>query len=623
LAEPNAGDYIELTLPTRLSAEQRSRMIAAHSRLLGILNGPNVDVKGKSLKAAKEAARKAMRDLHKQIATLGGRIDARSSHYQMDPTTGEITGIIGNVPAGPPAKPKAIQTADKHQVRVPVGIEKAPAPKPAAAPTGIMAPLTREQALAGTAGPTMEQLVGAGQGVRVPTAIITDPALAAAQPTPSAASTELKPIAMPATVPQVTPVVQAATAPAAAPSVPSAIEDLNADPLLGALPPATGPAPAQQPAAAAETPEMTLLRRLIAEPEPPPPDTGLTTGQKAAYGFLVGLKPEAARGVGEIISGQRAEAAQRYVLTRQNREALINNLTRLVQLQGVEAERAASREEKRADLVTQAEASANKINILHGSAAYTMGTAYSLVAPNGPLADNPDPALQARATTLFQQIAEVKAAQNAVQAGFDRNPLSIDQNTVDLFDQRIKALKATADDAISELAKKVTQTRLPSMIQRDINEAELIVKSGTEALGKLDSMLGVIGPFDARVLKPIYTLFSDRSAEEIGQFETLLAATQATITALAGRSQSTTEQEVFGGFKLPLTLPQGVLRGRLIGSIKYAKAKIRQARGEAGAGAEAERIAIEDVAGGVPIGLSRDGFPIYQTPDGELWQEER
>src|SRR5262249_30975554 len=147
-----------------------------------------------------------------------------------------------------------------------------------------------------------------------------------------------------------------------APTVPPDVEDLSADPTLAAVaPPPAATAPA--PPAAAETPEMTRLRALLAQPEPPLTDTGPTRGQQAAYGCMAGR-----RGAGAaepLISGQRAEAVQRQVMERQQRETTVNNLIRLVTLQQQEAARQTELKQKQVDLVIEAQKIAGSVNQLH------------------------------------------------------------------------------------------------------------------------------------------------------------------------------------------------------------------------------------------------------------------
>jgi len=591
------SDYVELTLPTRLSPEQRQRMIQAHSRLLATLNGP-------ASKSAKDAARKAMRELRKQITTLGGRIDVKMSNYQTDPTTGEITGIIGNPQPGPAAKPRAIESAKGHQVRVPLYIEK-PASKQQVLEAFPESALKPGEARTAPAAPAAPPGTASREGLFVPSAQRVDEATGQPITTPVAP-----------TAPPTTPVVQAPAAATAAPAVPAPVEDLNADPLLGALPPVSGPAPAQQPAAAAETPEMTMLRRLVAEPEPPPPDTGLTIGQKAAYGFLVGLKPEAAAGVGQIISGQRAEAAQKYVLSRQNREALINNLTRIVQLQGIEAERAALRQDKQAALTEQAQASANKINELHASTAYTLSGVFPVIDA---LARNPDPALQARATALVSQMAEVKGVQGVMQSAFDRAPLSVDQNQIDLWDQRVKMLHANTLDALSELAKKIEQTKLPDTITSQIAS----LHNSSAALRQAIAMVkeGVGGPLSGRVLHTtIGALFAPGAAQQVGALDSLIE--QASAERARGVTGRLAEFEtiVFPSVFLSSTLTLEQFLGRAQGMIGYSEAKAKMLAGAPGAQTEAER-SLAEAAGWVVVGHTPEGYPRWQSPQGIQYDE--
>lgn len=595
MAQTQPSDYIELTLPTRLSAEQRSRMIAAHSRLLAILNSPD------SAKAQKAGARRAMQALRKQISMLGGRVDTHSSAYQFDPTTSEITGIIGGTqPQAPvaPAKVKSIQTQTGHQIRVPLFIEKPVSKQKVleAFPQAALKPGETRPA-AGTAPAMAPGVTDPTTGLRIQPAQRIEPAAAA--------------------IPQTSTVAPVATQ-AAKPTVPPLTEDLNADPTLAALAPP--PAASQPPAtvAPAESPEMTRLRALLAQPEPPPPDTGLTPGQKAAYGFLVGLKPEAAGGVAQIISGQRADAVQRDTLARQQRETTVNNLIRLVSLQQEQEARQAALGLKQQSLLTDARSAAGAVKNLDETIPSVIQTAIAHIDAITDKGRSTDPTAINRANDIVGKLQAVRAVQQSINDNLKTDPLSVDAGQIAFYKSRVDDLNASIEKSMSEEIKRVEDTKLPDSATLQIATLKSSAAGGRLALAMVREGIG--GPVETWTLEHGGALVAPERAQQVAVLQSLLHRVSAETARGSTGRLAEFETEVFPYIFLDAHTLRPILEGQLNEIIAWADAKSAMISGQPGAQTEAERhLAL--AAGWVVVAHTGEGYPVWQSPQGIRYTE--
>lgn len=528
MAQPN--DTIQLSIPTSVPAERRSRIIRQHSQLLSILNNPN------SSEAAKKAARQGMHSLREVVAKLGGRVDINMPSEQTDPTTGEITTRRVKESVGPTAHKLQFDIGKPPDVQSPRAITAAITPPPAglATPTSAPSPIT------------------------IPP-----------EPTP------LRPLGQAA---------QPATA--AKPTVPGEIEDLFADPFLAGVPDVQAEAGAE--VGAAESPEMALLRKMINEPIPTAPTGELTTGQKIAYSFLAGLL-----GIDKVmplVQGQKAEVVQRFLMKRQERDALMKNLINFIDLQQQTQARAdvqADKMQARADLL---QSRAVAIQGLHEQSVAALKTAQTAIEA---LSVDPAAGSQVRAKDLADQGQRVLDQAQTLNSLFQSNPNALvgSDAPITALAQGVADYRKSIDNAIAEIESRAKAAALPDSIQRDITNIQALIPAMDSALRQIEEGIG--GPVETRLVRGaqfVATLTGaawlglspDERSEKIGRLEGTLSAVEQLVRTIGpGANISSVEREVFAGILLRVTDNPFNLTGKLQALRAWHDVKLKVLTGQA------------------------------------------
>lgn len=545
---PDLKDNISLTLPTTIPANRRASLRRQWATLLNILNGPDQDAKGRSLKTAKANARRGMHQLRAEIAQMGGRMDIDVTSAQTDPTTGEITtsGGRGVIPTW------SLGGADVQSGRA---IESATHSRAVTSPLP-MSPLQP------TAAPTSKALPSGPSPLMSP----ADPRnRLASMPPPTTEKGSMQPD-----------------------PVPSSME-----------PSLTPPATQGAPTAPAETPEMQRLRALLAEEAAEMPSGELSLGQKIAFGLIAGIHgPEAAL---KMADGQKTEAVQRFLMQRRERESLIDNLTALVGLQQQQAAQDAATGAGAADDMQKA---TDRANAFFQAASQVSATATTADAIAQELAADPSPAFQARALDLSNQRAALVQQLNQLNENIRANPQAMlgDDAPLRTLTDANRRLADLTLAATSDLADRAKSDALPDTVSKELAALQSINGALDSALRQIEAGAG--GPVEGFFFEPVgsvgnlllsaATSVSDAFAgkvEAYGRLQATLAEPEQVIRTVGpGARIAPEEMTIFGGLILKASDSIPALVGRIKGFQAWVNAKQRFMQGDPNAQLEADKI---------------------------------